>query len=118
MSKNLEQLKEKLRVANARLKKSLLLEPGDYLFSITSAEIKHDDKRQYNYLYVRLDCDGETASDRFPFDDMLWKLATLLRAVGLEIDDWADPQELVGRSGQLTAEANGEKVFYRYVAPI
>jgi hypothetical protein len=116
MSQNLEQLKEKLRGANERLKKSLLLEPGDYRFSIISAEIKHDDKRAYDYLYVKLLCDGETASDRFPFDDMLWKLAELLRAVGLEIDDWVDPKDLVGRSGQLTAEAHGDKVFYKYLA--
>jgi hypothetical protein len=118
MSRNIEQLKEKLRGANERLKKSLLLRPGDYRFSVVSAQIEHDDKRQYDYLYLKLLCDGETASDRFPFgDNMLFKLAELLKAVGLEIDDWADPKDLVGRSGRLIAEANGEKVFYKYLKP-
>jgi hypothetical protein len=115
MSRNIDQLKAKLSVASERFKKSLLLRPGDYRFSVVSAEIKHDDQRAYDFLYVRLLCDGETASDRFPFaDNMLFKLAELLRAVGLEIDDWADPNDLVGRSGKLSAEKQGDKTFYRY----
>jgi hypothetical protein len=119
MSRNLEKLKEKLRGASERLKKSLLLPPGDYRFAVVSAEIKHDDQRAYDYLYVKVLCDGETASDRFPFaDNMLFKLAELLKAVGLEIDDWADPKDLVGRSGKLTAEAHDDgKVFYKYLKP-
>jgi hypothetical protein len=118
MSDNFDHLKEKLRLAGERMKKSLLLEPGDYRFAITLAEIRHDNKRGYDYLYVKLLCDGKKASDRFPFDNMLEKLAELLKAVGMDIDSWHDPSELVGLSGQLTATPSGDKVFYNYLAPV
>jgi hypothetical protein len=117
--RTIDQLKEKLRVARDRLQSShcQILQPGDYRFSVVSAQIEHDSKREYDYLYVRLDCDGLLTSDQFPFtDNMLFKLGELLKAVGLELDNWADPKDLVGRSGRLIAEAHDDKTFYKYKA--
>jgi hypothetical protein len=44
---------------------------------------------------------------------MLWKLAALVSAMGLDIDSF-DPNDLVGCTGKLSAEKQGDKTFYRY----
>jgi hypothetical protein len=120
MSRTLEQLKEKLRVANDRLQSSYcqILKPGDYRFSVLSAQIEHNSKRGYDYLYVRLDRDGVLTSDRFPINEMIWKLRDLLLAVGLDIDALSDTEDLVGRSARLSAEAHDDKTFYKYLTPV
>jgi hypothetical protein len=112
-------LLEKLKGAKARVdaSSSQILQPGDYGFLIREASMKHDDKRQYDYLYIRLDCDGRQTSDRFPItDNMLWKFVDLLAAVGIEIDNWVGPADLVGRKGELTATKDGSATYYRYLA--
>jgi len=79
--------------------------------------MEHDDKRQYDYLYIRLDCDGMQTSDRFPItDNMLWKLNDLLAAAGLDVDSWTGFADLVGRKGKLTATKDGSATYYRYLA--
>lgn len=112
-------LLEKLKRAKARFDASntQILQPGEYCFSVRESRMEHDDKRQYDYIYVRLECDGMQTSDRFPItDNMLWKLSDLLTAVGIEIDNWVGPGDLVGRKGKLTATKDGAATYYRYLA--
>jgi hypothetical protein len=116
MKKDLSALREKLRLASDKFDASRchILQAGEYRFSIVEAKLEYDDKRQYDYVWVKLDCDGELTQDRFPFtDQMLWKLAALVSAMGLDIDSF-DPQDLVGCTGQLSAEKQADKTFYRY----
>ena len=114
-------LLEKLKRAKARLDASTtqILQPGEYGFSVREARSEHDDKRQYDYIYVRLECDEIQTSDRFPItDNMLWKLNDLLVAVGLEVDSWTGPGDLVGRTGKLSATKDGSNTYYRYLAVV
>jgi hypothetical protein len=116
MSPKLREIQEKLRQASARFPKWEILPAGEYSFTVSEASIKHDDDRHYDYLHVRLDCDGKLASDRFPIvDDMLFKLREFLAAVGLDADSLTDLKVLVGRSGRFTAEPQPDgKTFYKY----
>jgi hypothetical protein len=77
--KSMQELKEKLRLASERFRKCEIVPAGEYSFTVLEASLEHDDKRHYDYLYVRLDCDGKLTSDRFPFtDNMFWKLKEFL----------------------------------------
>jgi hypothetical protein len=118
MSANLERLKAKVAGANARFSANVcsILEPGDYRFTIKTASFERDEKRDYEYLFVTMPCNGERlTSDRFQLtDDWLWKLGTLLAAVGIEINAWTGEKELIGLTGSLTAEAKGKWTVYRY----
>jgi hypothetical protein len=40
---------------------------------------------------------------------------SFLAAVGLDADSWSDTKQLVGRAGKFNAEADGDKVYYRYL---
>jgi hypothetical protein len=115
MNRDLGKIQEKLRQASKNLRQWELLPAGEHSFTIFEASIEHDDKRKYDFVYVKLDCGSKLASDTFPVTDkMLWKLTDLLRAVGVEIDSFT-PEALVGRSGKLTAEPQPDgKVFYQY----
>lgn len=109
-------LLEKINRAKARLDASTtqILQPGEYCFAVCEAKMEHDDKRSYDYLWLKLDCDRMQTSDRFPIvDNMLWKLADLLSAVGVDVDSF-DPNALIGCTGKLTAEAKDGKTYYRY----
>ena len=111
-------LLEKLKRAKARLDASThqILQPGEYGFAVCEASMKHDNTRGYDYLFVRLDCDGKTTSDRFPIvDNMLWKLVDLLSAVGVDVDSF-EPKALTGRTGKLIATKEGSATYYRYLA--
>ncbi len=113
----IEALRVKLGVAGAKLEASQhqILSPGDYQFVVKEAREEHDEKRGYDYWYLKLDCGGKLTTDRFPIvDDILWKINQLLAAVGLALDDLTDVKDLVGRTGEFTAEKNGEKTFYKY----
>jgi hypothetical protein len=114
--KSLQDLREKLRLASDKFDASRchILQPGEYRFSIVEAKLEYDDKRQYDYVWVKLDCDGELTQDRFPINEqLLWKLRALLAAMGLDVDSF-EPERLVGCTGKLTAEKQGDKTFYRY----
>ena len=114
--KSLTELKEKLRTATPELQTCKILKPGDYEFSVREAQIEYDQKRHYEYLYLRLDVGERATSDRFPFvENMLWKLFAFLAAVGLDADSWSDTKQLVGRSGKLKAETEDGKTYYRYL---
>jgi hypothetical protein len=107
---------EKVRKATAKLEKShcQILQPGKYLLMDREVKREHDRVRHYDYLYVRLECDGQMPSDRFPItDDMIWKLGDFLSAVGLDVDSLSDIKDLVGRTGQLSAELqpDGKTVY-------
>lgn len=46
---------------------------------------------------------------------MLWKVKAFLSSIHLDLDDWSDEKNLIGRDGRLIAEAQPDgKVFYRY----
>lgn len=114
----LEQLKQKLRLAADKFKACEILEPGEYRFEILEVSLEHDDKRGYDYVFVRLDCDGTTTSDRFPItDQMLWKLKALVSEMGLDSDSF-EPQQLIGCVGKLTAKKQKDMVLYRYQAAV
>jgi hypothetical protein len=107
----------KARIANARVGagQSKILLPGDYEFTVLGAREQHDDKRGYDYWYLRLDCGGQATSDRFPWtDDRLDKIKDLLKSVGLELGSLRDVRDLIGRSGRLIAEIKGDWTIYQY----
>jgi hypothetical protein len=116
--KSLAELRDRIQRANKGFQSTVsrILKPGVYRFEIKTAGIEHDEKRGYDYLYLRMLCNDDVlTSDRFPMrDDMLWKIADLLAAVGLELDSWTVEKELVGLAGDLTAEQKGTLVVYRY----
>jgi hypothetical protein len=115
--KSLASLRAKLGAANAKLEASQcqILPPGDYPFVIKEAREEHDEKRGYDYWYLKLDCGGKLTSDRFPIvDNMLWKLNQVLVAVGLDVDDLNDVRELVERTGEFIAEKKSELTIYQY----
>jgi hypothetical protein len=117
VGKSFESLRARLQGANAKLEASQcrVLPPGDYEFVILEAREEHDDKRAYDYWFLKLDCSGKLTSDRFPIvDNMLWKINQLLAAVGLDIDSLSDVGDLVGLGGKFDAEAEGAKTFYKY----
>jgi hypothetical protein len=60
MKKDLSALREKLRLASDKFDASRchILQAGEYRFSIVEAKLEYDDKRQYDYVWVKLDCDG------------------------------------------------------------
>jgi hypothetical protein len=113
----IESLRVKLGAAAAKLEASQcqILPPGEYRFVVKEAREEHDEKRGYDYWYLRLDCGGKLTTDRFPLvENMFWKLNQLLAAVGLDIDDLNDVRELVERTGEFIAEKKGELTIYRY----
>ena len=116
--KSLADLKARIDAANKRFAATTcqILQPGEYGFEVKEARFEHDAKRGYDYIFVLLLCNGETlTSDRFPMsDNLLWKISTLLKAVGIDIDSWIDEKELIGRQGVLTAGQKGTLVIYRY----
>jgi hypothetical protein len=108
----IEALKAHIAKASAKMEalQSKILPPGDYEFIVKEAKAEHDDKREYDYWYLRLDCNGQTTSDRFPLvDNMFWKLGELLDSVGLQLESLTGVKDLVGRSGQLVAVRKGEE---------
>jgi hypothetical protein len=85
----IETLRARVAKASAKMEalQSKILPPGDYEFTVLEAKEEHDDKREYDYWYLRLDCNGQTMSDRFPLvDNMFWKLGELLDSVGLQLE--------------------------------
>lgn len=117
MSPKLREIQEKLRQASTRFPKWEILPAGEYTFSVREASIKRDDDRQYDYVYVRMDCSSsKAASDTFPITDkMEWKLREFFDAIGLDADSFTDLKMLVGRSGRFTAEPQPDgKTFYKY----
>ncbi len=109
--------KEKLKAIADRLNAQCqILESGEYQFEVQEVREEHDDKRQYDYVYVRLNCGGTLTSDRFPItDSFLWKLRDLLLSVGVDIDSLDNLKELVGRTGKLSAQLQPDgKTFYKY----
>jgi hypothetical protein len=96
----MEELKTKLRIASANMLKCAILPAGEHGFEVREAKIEHDSQRNYDYLYVLLRCTHDDqqslTSDRFPVvDNMLWKLADFLAAIGVEVDALMDTKELV-----------------------
>jgi hypothetical protein len=113
----IEELKARIAKASARFEaaKSKILSPGDYEFVVLEAREEHDDKRGYDYWYLRLECDGQATSDRFRLiDDDFKKIKDLLKAVGLELESLKDIRDLIGRSGRLVAVVKGEWTIYEY----
>jgi hypothetical protein len=93
----IEALKARIAKASAKFEaaKSKVLSPGDYEFTIKDAREEHDAVREYNYLFLRLECDGQTTTDRFPLtDNMMWKLEALLDSVSPE--SLRDLRDLIG----------------------
>jgi hypothetical protein len=111
----IEALKARLAKANARMEaeRSKILPPGDYEFVIKSAREEHDEERGYDYLFLRMECNGrQTTSDRFPFtDQMFWKLEELFASLGVTTGEIKD---LVGRCGRFVAVTKGEWTIYEY----
>jgi hypothetical protein len=116
MSKSLESIKEKLRLAGKQMEPCRILELGEYGFSIQDVSQEYDQKRHYDYIFVKMFCnDNIRTTDRFPLiDKMMWKLKALLVSVGLPEDDWPGERQLVGLTGRLVAEKLGELTPYRY----
>ena len=112
----LEELREKVRLAGQ--KQTRLLPAGSYQFVIKQASFRYDSERNYEYLYLVLDCGGQRATDTFPLTDkMRRKLTDLLHSIGFE-EDFENPEQFVGRQGRLTAEPPNKagQVFYTYVS--
>jgi hypothetical protein len=108
----IETLRARVAKASAKMEalQSKIMPPGDYEFTVLEAKEEHDDKREYDYWYLGLDCGRQATSDRFPLtDNMLWKLGELLEAVGLELESLTGAKDLVGRSGKFIAVKKGEQ---------
>lgn len=115
----IEELKARIAKASAKFgaAKSKILAPGDYEFTILEAKEERDDKRGYDYWYLRLECDGQATTDRFPLvDNMFWKIAELLDSVGLELESLKDVRDLIGKSGRLIAVTKDDWTIYQYQA--
>jgi hypothetical protein len=121
---NIDELREKLRVAMPKFESTSILEPGEYQFTILEAAIERH-KKGYEYVFLKLQCQGTAADgstirvvsmDQFPLTDALApKFKSLLLELGLDIETFT-LEKLVGRSGALTAVASrdGKKVYYNY----
>jgi hypothetical protein len=107
-------LKARIAKASARMEaeRSKILPPGDYAFTIKSAREEHDEEREYDYLFLRLECNGQTTSDRFPLTDkMFWKLEELFASLG---ETSGEIKDLVGRSGRFVAVIKDAWTIYEY----
>jgi hypothetical protein len=113
----IEELKERTRKATERnqAKMVALLPPGEHNFTVEMCRFKTDEKRGYDYLYAQLRSGNRKTSDRLPTtDDMIWKLGEFLNAIGATVDDLAEPESLVGRTGTLLAEQQNGRTTYAY----
>jgi hypothetical protein len=111
------ELQRRYQKVTEKLSRVSRLSPGCYSFSVELAEFKEDIERKYTYLYIQFRTDdGSKASDRFPMtDDMIWKLAEFVDAVGLTMADLSsDTKVFIGRTGKLTARTKGEWTIYEY----
>jgi hypothetical protein len=92
-----------------------LLPPGRYSFRVELAQMKKDDQRGYDYVYVQLmNADGVKTSDRFPItDEWGWKLRAFIGAVGCSAENFT-PENLVGRTAELVISKQKNCAVYHY----
>ena len=119
--KNLDEIRQRLAASTVRASQHKLLAPGPYSFKITDAKERQDGQRGYEYVYIELSCQSDGAvvvtQDRFALVDAefwLRKLNSLLAAVGLDSDSWSSVRQLIGRTGELVAEAKGTMIVHHY----